>query len=80
MEICSYVNYAVLFFLQSSLVAIIVPDPETLPGFAKEKYSLTGDMEQLCENEVGVNSEHYALSEEVTISFTKYVRQYYFFI
>lgn len=35
-------------------------------------------MEQLCENEVGVNSEGSALSKEATIPFTKCVGQYHF--
>uniref|UniRef100_A0A8B9JV04 Arachidonate--CoA ligase n=1 Tax=Astyanax mexicanus TaxID=7994 RepID=A0A8B9JV04_ASTMX len=36
--------------LQSSLVAIVVPDPEVLPGYA-EKLSLKGSMEELCKNQ-----------------------------
>ncbi|XP_060559682.1 long-chain-fatty-acid--CoA ligase 1-like isoform X2 [Ruditapes philippinarum] len=37
--------------LKSSLVAIIVPDPDTLPGYAKEKFNLSVSMEELCKNE-----------------------------
>lgn len=36
--------------LKSSLVAIIVPDPETVPGFAKEKFNLAEDMAEICKN------------------------------
>ncbi|XP_034050388.1 long-chain-fatty-acid--CoA ligase 5-like [Thalassophryne amazonica] len=35
--------------LQSSLVAVVVPDPEILPGFAK-KLGLKGSIEELCKN------------------------------
>uniref|UniRef100_A0A8C0YE28 long-chain-fatty-acid--CoA ligase n=1 Tax=Cyprinus carpio carpio TaxID=630221 RepID=A0A8C0YE28_CYPCA len=37
--------------LQSSLVAIVVPDPEVLPGFA-EKLGVKGSLEELCRNQV----------------------------
>lgn len=33
--------------LQSCLIAIVIPDPDTVPGFAK-KLGLTGSMEELC--------------------------------
>uniref|UniRef100_A0A8C2APM0 Long-chain-fatty-acid--CoA ligase n=1 Tax=Cyprinus carpio TaxID=7962 RepID=A0A8C2APM0_CYPCA len=36
--------------LQSSLVAIVVPDPEVLPGFA-EKLGVKGSLEELCRNQ-----------------------------
>ncbi|KAL4239229.1 hypothetical protein ACF0H5_000046 [Mactra antiquata] len=36
--------------LKSSLIGIVVPDPETLPGFAKEKFNLSGEMSELCQN------------------------------
>lgn len=36
--------------LKASLVAVIVPDPETLPGYAKEKLNLSATMEELCKN------------------------------
>ncbi|XDV44311.1 hypothetical protein PO909_012611 [Leuciscus waleckii] len=36
--------------LQSSLVAIVVPDPEILPGFA-EKLGVKGSLEELCKNQ-----------------------------
>ncbi|XP_071390024.1 long-chain-fatty-acid--CoA ligase 5 isoform X2 [Centroberyx affinis] len=35
--------------LQSSLVAIVVPDPEVMPSFAK-KLGLQGSLEELCKN------------------------------
>ncbi|XP_041672361.1 long-chain-fatty-acid--CoA ligase 5 [Cheilinus undulatus] len=35
--------------LQSCLVAIVVPDPDVLPGFAKN-LGLSGSMEELCKN------------------------------
>uniref|UniRef100_A0A671LV10 Long-chain-fatty-acid--CoA ligase n=1 Tax=Sinocyclocheilus anshuiensis TaxID=1608454 RepID=A0A671LV10_9TELE len=37
--------------LQSSLVAIVVPDSEVLPGFA-EKLGVKGSLEELCRNQV----------------------------
>ncbi|RXN09726.1 long-chain-fatty-acid-- ligase 5 [Labeo rohita] len=36
--------------LQSTLVAIVVPDPEVLPGFA-EKLGVKGSLEELCKNQ-----------------------------
>lgn len=42
----------VVIIFQASLVAVIVPDPETLPGYAKEKLNLSATMEELCKNQV----------------------------
>ncbi|WAQ97581.1 ACSL5-like protein [Mya arenaria] len=36
---------------QSSLIAVIVPDPDTFPAFARDKLGLSGDMAELCNNE-----------------------------
>ncbi|KAI8511116.1 Long-chain-fatty-acid--CoA ligase 6 [Branchiostoma belcheri] len=36
--------------IKSSLVAIVVPDPDVLPGWAKTNQSIEGDMETLCAN------------------------------
>ncbi|XP_052240427.1 long-chain-fatty-acid--CoA ligase 5-like isoform X2 [Dreissena polymorpha] len=36
--------------LKASVVAVIVPDPDTVLKFAKEKMNLTGTMEELCRN------------------------------
>lgn len=38
-------------FVQSCLVGVVVPDPEVLPGFAKDLGCL-GSMEELCKNTV----------------------------
>lgn len=37
--------------VQSCLVGVVVPDPEVLPGFAKDLGCL-GSMEELCKNTV----------------------------
>lgn len=37
--------------LKASLVAVVVPDPETLVNLAKEKCQLEGAYEELCQNE-----------------------------
>ncbi|XP_052759956.1 long-chain-fatty-acid--CoA ligase 1-like isoform X1 [Mya arenaria] len=37
--------------LKSSLIAVIVPDPDTFPAFARDKLGLSGDMAELCNNE-----------------------------
>ncbi|XP_013381851.1 long-chain-fatty-acid--CoA ligase 5 isoform X2 [Lingula anatina] len=37
--------------LKSCLVAVVVPDPDTLPKWAKETLGLTGTMEQMCANQ-----------------------------
>ena len=41
-----------IFDSQASLIAIIVPDPDTLPQYAKEKLNVQGDMVALCNNAV----------------------------
>ena len=41
--------------LQSFLVAVVVPDPEVLPGFA-EKLGVSGSLEELCKKQVCVLS------------------------
>uniref|UniRef100_A0A8C0YBV7 Long-chain-fatty-acid--CoA ligase n=1 Tax=Cyprinus carpio carpio TaxID=630221 RepID=A0A8C0YBV7_CYPCA len=43
--------------LQSSLVAIVVPDPEVLPGFA-EKLGVKGSLEELCRNQQKAETSH----------------------
>lgn len=40
--------------LQSCLVGVVVPDPEVLPKFAKEKLGLSGTYEELCKQPVSV--------------------------
>lgn len=47
---CCRGNSLILLF-QSFPVAIVVPDPEVLPGWAK-KQGLSGDIQELCENKV----------------------------
>uniref|UniRef100_A0A674B834 long-chain-fatty-acid--CoA ligase n=1 Tax=Salmo trutta TaxID=8032 RepID=A0A674B834_SALTR len=42
--------------LQASLVAIVVPDPEVLPGFA-QKLGVQGSHEELCKSQVSAVSE-----------------------
>lgn len=37
--------------LKSCIVAVVVPDPETVPKFADEKLNLKGDMSEICKNE-----------------------------
>jgi len=37
---------------QSSLIAMIVPDPDTFVTYAKDKMGLTGTMEELCQKPV----------------------------
>ncbi|KAK7500899.1 hypothetical protein BaRGS_00007779 [Batillaria attramentaria] len=36
--------------LQSCLVGVVVPDPDVLPGFAQERFKLSGSFEELCQN------------------------------
>lgn len=37
--------------LKSCIVAIVVPDPETVPKYAEEKLNLKGQMSEICQNE-----------------------------
>lgn len=45
-----------LSFLQASLVAVCVPDPEVLPSYAKSNFNITGSMEELVKNPVCISS------------------------
>ena len=53
---------------QSCLIAIIVPDPETLPGYVKDKLNLDGSMEDLCVNNV---SNFFYIHDKVFRLYTK---------
>lgn len=48
---CSTYCMLFLFYFQSCLVAIVVPDAETLPSMA-EKLGVKGSLEELCKNQV----------------------------
>ena len=42
----------VYFLFQSCIVAVVVPDPETIPKFAADKLGLKGEMSELCQSAV----------------------------
>ena len=42
----------VCFLFQSCIVAVVVPDPETIPKFAADKLGLKGEMSELCQSAV----------------------------
>lgn len=48
-----------LLSLQACLVAIIVPDPDFLPGWAKKR-GLVGSYEELCRNKVLVDEYYFS--------------------
>lgn len=43
-------------FLQSSLVAVVVPDADVLPSFAA-KLGVKGSFEELCQNQVSLSQQ-----------------------
>ena len=49
-----YTGFTVLvcFLFQSCIVAVVVPDPETIPKFAADKLGLKGEMSELCQSAV----------------------------
>lgn len=55
-SLCMYATLGThsFFIFQSCLVAVVVPDPEVLPGFAKN-LGCQGSIEDLCKNTVSLS-------------------------